>query len=430
MKIPRGPGARLLQLACFLLAAIAAVVYMLGQTQLTVPLLEDPGDYTLTAAMDDVDNLAPAGQVRIAGVQVGEVRSVDPDGELATVVLSVYEKYAPLHEGATIRVGARSMVEETYLEIADGRGQEIESGSALPTEAVRPSVQLRDVLASLDPETRDAMSGMLRSFGAATEETRDGLRSTLIGLGKLGREGHTALDALAAQSEDLTELARATTTLLTALDTGEGQIASMVANADTLTESTAGQRDAIEATMRQLPGLLASTRDATTELSRLSKSLAPVASDLERAAPLLTSALRELPATSADLRSMLPALSSVLDRAPATLERVPTLGADIRRLVPEAVATLRDVNPVLAYLEPYGPDIAAYFASFAAATQYTDEAGHHYARLMSLYNDQAPQTAADPGEIGVYNNPYPRPGQGGRPGPFTGEYPRVEQEPR
>lgn len=428
MNLLKGPTARLAQVVGFALAAGAVLLYLLSGTHITVPLLNDPGHYTVVADMDDVDNLAVAGQVRIAGVRVGEVRSIDHEGEHARVVLSLEEQYTPLHEGATIRLGARSLVEEGYLEIVDGEGEEIAAGTTLPAEAVRPSVQLNDVLRGLDSETRDAMSSMLRSMGTGTKGTRAGLRSTLKGLGHLGREGHTALDAIAAQSEDLTALAKDTATLLSALDTGEGQIATMVANAEAVTKSTSGQREAIENTMRQLPGVLASAGNASEELAKLSGSLAPVAAHLKSAAPFLSAALRELPETSKDLRGMLPELSQVLDRAPATLDRIPTLGSDLRRLIPAATATLQDVNPMLAYLKPYGPEIAAYFANFAASMQYTDEVGQRYIRLMPLYNDQSLQSAIDPGALGAYLNPIPAPGAGGKPGPFTGEYPRVERE--
>ncbi len=57
---------------------------------------------------------------------------------------------APLHAGSTVSVRNKTMIEETYLEITDGYGAEYDSGSRLPDAAVRPSVQLNDVLTSLD----------------------------------------------------------------------------------------------------------------------------------------------------------------------------------------------------------------------------------------------------------------------------------------
>ena len=422
--------ARLLTVLGFVAFGVGTVFYLLTKTGIDMPLVEDIGTYEVALEVSDVDNLEEAGHVRIAGVRVGEVQSREVIGDHARVVLSLYNEYAPLHKGATVRIGNKSLVEETYLDITDGNGAAIPSGTTLPRSAVQHSTQLHDILASLDPKTRTAMGSFLRSVGAGTKGTQRDIAQLFSGLGDLGRQGHTALDAVAAQSEDLRALARETTAVLTALDTGEGQLARMVGNADRLTAATAGQRHAIEATMRKLPGLLDSTRTASGQLTELSGSLGPVAADLRTAAPALTKAMRQLPAASRDLRGMMPALTRVLDRSSATLNRVPTFGRDLRGIFPKTREILRDVNPMLAYLRPYGSEFGAFVANFNAISGYADEAGVHYFRLFQLYNDSSLSSPTDFGYPGAYKNAIPEPGTGGTPGPFTGEYPRVERAPR
>lgn len=414
----------------FLVGCLSIFVYLLTGTSLTIPLIEEERDYTAVVKVKDTDNLVAAGQVRIAGVQVGEVREIILGGGRATVVMALDAEVAPLHEGATVRMGERSVVGETYLDVRDGTGPAIPSGTTLPGSAVEPSVQLRDVLASMDPETRQATREMIRSMGAGTVGTQQDVAATMAGLGHLGREGHTALDAIAAQSEDLRALARETTTLLRALDTGEGQLATMVDNAGRLTDATSGQRQAIENTMRQLPGVLDSANVAAGELTEMSGQLAPVAANLNEAAPSLDGALRQLPETTRDLRGLLPPLRGTLNRAPETLQRVPTFGADARGLVPTARTALQDVNPMLAYLKPYGPELAAFIVNFNASLRYTDEAGVHYIRLFPTVNDASVQSPVAAGGATVDKNPYPAAGSGAHPGPFTGSYPRVERAPR
>ena len=46
------------------------------------------------------------------------------------------------------------MIEETYLEIVDGDGSAYADGDTLPASAAKGSVQLNDVLTSLDARTR------------------------------------------------------------------------------------------------------------------------------------------------------------------------------------------------------------------------------------------------------------------------------------
>lgn len=429
MTILSGPTRRLLALVAFALACFVVVVYILTGTEYRVPIIQPEG-YTAVVTMRDVDNLVPASKVRMVGVEVGTVHSMQRVDDGIKVTFGVNEEVAPLHRGVNVRLGERSLIGEGYLDVTDGSGEALPKRTHLPDSAVQPSVQLHDVLRSLDPQARKDLGGLIRGVAKATGGTQQDLSATMEGLGHLGREGNTALDAIAAQSSDLRKLARDTTTLLRALDTGEGQIATMVENAETLTAATSGQRASIAETMRLLPGVLDSARTASGSINEVSGALGPVAANLRSASPFLNDSLRQLPSTTRDLRAMLPSLSSTLDRAPATLRRVPAFAADVRAAVPPAEAMLRDVNPMLAYIEPYGPELASYFANFNAALQYTDEDGVHYIRLTPVINEKSPQAPIQSDALGTYNNPIPDPGTGATPGPYQGKYPHVERAPK
>jgi phospholipid/cholesterol/gamma-HCH transport system substrate-binding protein len=428
-NILRGPSGRVLALLAFFGVCAVIMGVLFSGTGVRRPIV-DSGEYTATVEMKDVDNLVTAGQVQTAGVRVGQVRSVKtlPGGGVK-VELALNKDMAPLHEGATLRLGARSLVGESYLALTDGKGSALPTGTALPASSVEASVQLNDVLASLDTKTRSDLTGLLRSLGTGTLGSKDDVDKLMTGMGALGRQGHTALDAISAQSEDLEALARQTSTVLEALDTGQGQIADLVGNANTLTAATAGQRGSIEQTLRETPAVMDTTRRATDSLVSLSTALSPVATDLRAAAPDLTAALQQLPGTTNDLRGMLQPLSTVLQRTPATLQRLPAVNKDVRATIPTAQATLADVNPMLSYIKPYGPELAAYFANFNAVLNYKDESGASYLRLTPLVNTHSPQLPySTDGLLGNYTNPYPAPGKGAKPGPFTGKYPRVERQ--
>lgn len=430
-SILSGPKGRLLAVLVFF-AACAYVMWVLYSGTGAKRPFVDSGDYTMTAVMSDIDNLVPASRVEIAGVHVGEVRSVStkPDGEHVTFTLD--KDVVPLHHGATIRVGERSLVGESYLDVSDGKGSALGSGTTLPTSSVQPSVQLHDVLASLDPASRAQLQQLINSAGAATNGNQQSIAALADGLGKLGREGYTAADALAAQSGDLKALARQTSQLMSALDTGNGEIASLVQSANQVTAAVAGQAPAVRSTLRLAPQVLTRAQSASTSLDSLSTALAPVAKNLQAAAPNLTTALRQLPASTHDLRGLLAPLDASLGRAPATLQRVPTLSTDANSLMPTVETSLKDVNPMLGYIEPYGPDLASYFANFNAVLNYTDSAGANYLRLVPELNDYSVQLPVKVGGIGgilgTYTNPYPAPGAGGAPGPFKGSYPKVKRQ--
>ncbi|MBA0126852.1 MCE family protein [Haloechinothrix sp. YIM 98757] len=391
-----------------------------------IPLVSEEG-YRVSLDVPTVDNLVHASDVMADGVEIGSVVEIETEQDHARVTVELDDEYAPLHEGAAVTVRYKTLLQETFLQIDDGDGEAIPAGSALPEGSAEPAVDLNDVLVSLDQPTREALAGTLRSLGMATDGTAEQISATLRGLGHMGRQGETVLDALADQSTELRELSGNAATLLSALDTRQGQIAQLVGDAEKLTEVTANGNEHLEDVMRKLPGLLDTARGASDDLERLGEDLGPVAANLDAAAPDLTAALRQLPETSADLRGLLPHLDSVLKRAPETLERIPPVGEDVRSLLPHASTALADVNPMLAYLRPYGQDLAAWFATTADAADATRLGGHHVPFTV-VPNEQS--VAGIPGgtnDLSPRVNPYPGPGQAERPAPFEGSYPRVEE---
>lgn len=396
----------------------------------TLPLISQEG-YRVAASFPRVANLVQDSDVKMAGVDIGKVHDLDIDGDQVLATMDLDPEQAPLHQGATIQVRSKTLVEESYLEIVDGTGPAIPDGTVLPEGSGLGPTQLNDVLASLNPGTRQALAGTIRSLGGATRNTKEGVSGALAGLGALGREGNDAVAALAEQSKDLRELSGNAATLLAALDTRQGQIASLVHNADLLTEATASTSGEIESVLRELPPLLDSARSASGKITELSGSLAPVVADLNSAAPDLDRALRALPAAAADLRATLPALDASLGKAGATLDRVPPVAGDAAALVRTLDVAVADVNPILHYLRPYGPELASVFTNLGQSLAGHDVNGNAL-RVFPVFNEQTVRNMPLKTGIGPLrkSNAYPAPGSQVDPGSFEGNYPRVKKAPR
>ncbi|AIJ21307.1 virulence factor Mce family protein [Amycolatopsis methanolica 239] len=426
---PRRYG-RLLTIVGLSLAFVAGFLYFWTASGGTVPGFTQDG-YRVSFDSADTKNLQEQSEVTMAGVKIGQVVAEDLSAGGRRVVLSLTDA-APLHQGVTVRIGVKSVIGQSYVDVVDGQGPPLAEGAALPPSAVIPAVDVDEVISTFDPQTRAALSQSVQSLGAATKGTAESTSQLLSGLGDLGRNGYTALDAIAAQSADLTALTREAGQLLDTLDTGRGRIVSVVDDAHTLATATAGQRNAIESTMRQLPSLLTAANSATGKLGELSVALQPVTTDLRASAPDLNRALLQLPATTNDLRGLLPALNGTLDDAPATLHRVPAVGADVRGLLPTADTALRDLNPALSYLAPYGRDVGAMFASFGASMDLVTENGIRPIRLGTVFDSGTLRNYPVPLTLDPthWNNAYPAPGKAGDPAPYTGTYPQVQREPR
>ncbi|MCF7550725.1 MlaD family protein [Pseudonocardia sp. WMMC193] len=433
MRIPVSvlPVARSVMVALFVAFCVLVLGYLWSNAGGTIPLLTKQG-YTVSLAMKDVDNLVPNSDVRQAGVRIGRVSAVSIEGGDAQVTLDIDPAYAPLHEGATVTIRNKTLIEETYADVADGSGAVYAEGATMPADAARPSVQLDDVLTSLDEPTREALGSTVRSLSSATEGSKDDISATMGGLGELGREGGTALSALAEQSQDLAAVTGNTTALLRALDTGQGRIADLVQDAGNLTGAVSENRADLEAVMRKLPGVLDTAKTASTSLTTLSESLAPVARNLDTAAPDLSAALQELPATSADLRGLVQPLDETLDRAPDTLTRVQPFSDATRQLIPTLQINLSDLNPTLGYLRPYGKDTALWFAGLSQTLGVSGDGNGSALRAFVVVNEKSVNQPLNT-QFGPLEkwNPYPEAGANSDPRrSFDGEYPRIQEEPQ
>lgn len=430
MNVIRRGRVQLVTVIAFVVACVVFVGYLWTQAGGSIPFVASPRHgYTVSADFGNVQNMVPYADVDVAGVAVGKVVSVTRAGGSVRLAMSLDPSVAPLHEGATVQVTEKSLVGQPVVNLVDGHGAVVPDGAVLPASAVRPSVSLHDVLTSLDPHTRAALGSTLRSLGASTDGTSASITQLATGLGQLGNSGHDALDAISAQSRDLTDLARQLPVVLDALNSGNADLARLVDSGNALAQATSGQQSAVADAVRLLPGTLTSVRTATGQLTTLAGSLSPIAADLNAAAPGLNNALTTLPDVTARLNALLPALNGVLGKAPATLDRVPAVAADANLLLPRLRDRLRDLNPMLSYLSPYGHDIGSFVANFSASFAHTSSNGNNVLDLFAVVNDQS--VRGNPlnlnGGVLVGSNPYPKPGQQSDLRPFTGNYPRLYQ---
>lgn len=386
-------------------------------------------NYRIAADIPRVGNLVYFSDVAVNGVLIGKVQQLTPEGDHARVVMDL-TGYAPVHEGAKVRVRAKTLVEESFLEIEDGTGPALPSGSTLPKDAGIGPTQLNDVLLALDGKTRGALADASKSLGAATVGTRQSFSDAISGLGAIGRGGHDALDALAAQSEDLRELSGNTATLLTALNTQRGQIAQLVTDANRLTTATADGKEDLAQFMRELPPTLRAVDAASDDIERIATALDPVAHNLHEAAPDLSDALDDLPDVSHKLRHLLPDLEEFLENAPDTLDKADRFADDMEHFTPKGKDFLAELNPMLGYIKGYKREVGSVLTNFAQTLAHGDPNGKWLQAMLLLGNDQAVKNYPVNTNVGPLDkyNPYPLPGQGYNPSGVGRNFEKLQRE--
>ncbi|HET9692462.1 MAG TPA: MlaD family protein [Acidimicrobiales bacterium] len=330
--------------------------------------------YKVDAAFPDVQNLVRDSDVEMAGVPIGKVLGLATQGGHDEVTMVLHHN-APLHQGAAVQIRAKTMLNETYVQITDGSGPALPSGARLPLAAVQNETTINDVLNTLDPTVRAKTAALIEELQAATAGQGGNIDQTLAALGDVGRNGDTVFDVLANQSADVQQLVKQTATLLGVLDEGQGQIAQLVTSAQQVNQTTANARASVAGTISSLPGLMQAIKGAAGSVQTLSTTLQPIAANLQQAAPTLDADLVELPGVTTQLRQINPPLQAVLQVAPATLTPVQTTATAIDQLNPSLAYTLSELNPMVAYLAPYRADLGSFASNFGATAAHQCGAG-------------------------------------------------------
>ncbi len=150
-----------------IVALLFVVGFYLGFTK-RVPFTSR--GYELHATFENATTLKPNSLVRIAGVNVGKVSSVEAKGNMAEATFNVEEDALPIHEDATIKLRPRLFLEGNFfLEVHPGSpsAPELDSGSTIPTTQTATAVQIDEILTALQSDTRANLKQALEGYGTA-----------------------------------------------------------------------------------------------------------------------------------------------------------------------------------------------------------------------------------------------------------------------
>src|SRR4051794_32765570 len=291
--------------------------------------------YHVTAYFKNANNLQPNSPVRIAGVEVGKVKSVtpaDPKTDMAKVDLEIADKGLPLHKDAQVKVRPRIFLEgNMFVDIQPGTPSSpvLDSGGSIPASQTAAPVQFEQVLRVLQRDTRTDLQNLLQEFakglnGGGAEAFNRSIKfwkpayqySALANDATLGTEPH-----------DLSKLVRAQGQVFHSLSADEEALADLVTNLNTTFGAFASEDQNLRATIPALDNVLKVGNPALASLNSALPSLRQFARDalpatksslptIEQSIPFVTQARglvskAELRGLAADLRPTIPALAKL-----------------------------------------------------------------------------------------------------------------------
>jgi phospholipid/cholesterol/gamma-HCH transport system substrate-binding protein len=376
---PRTVVVRVSMIVALVAGAALVAVLVLGASRTS---------YQLNVVLENASQLVKGNRVSVGGVPVGSVKDIRlDDHNRAVVVLEITDpEIAPVHEGtrAVVRATSLSGVANRYVAIEPGpnNARPIPDGGAIPEDRTQSSVDLDEILNSLDYRTRQGLSTFVRSsseqYSGEEEEANKGLEALNPALSQVA-----ATTAEIDRDEDA--LSRAiieSAAVVSAVADRDPQLESGIQGAATTLSAVAGQRGSLDAVLANSPAVLrranttlvnlrATFGDVRPALREARPAAAPLAGVLRVAAPLA----RDARPTVADVRALVPDADAALRGLPAT-QRAATPAFT------SATKSLKDALPVVQGVRPYVPDtVAGLINGFGGTAGGYYDANGHYARI-------------------------------------------------
>jgi virulence factor Mce-like protein len=403
--------------------------------------------YKLSAELPNADSLVPGNEVRIGGIRVGQIKTVDPEtidnapcpndptrqctAQVAKVNMELNQDVNPLPENSTVVVRARSALGLKYLEIDRGNSSKgFQPGATVPITAAHPEpVEIDQVFNMFDDPTRVAIQTNLLEFGNALagrgvdfNEAIGQLKPLVQVLTPVMRnlaDPNTGLSnfvsSLSATAAEVAPVAQIQGQLFADLDTTFAAFArvSRPFIQESISRSPAAEDTAI-ATLPTIRPLLTNTAKLFSELRPGFHAIAPVQKDLGQSITEGVKALALAPAFNAQLDPTAQALLN-LSNDPLSRQGINTLTDFNNTLAPP----LRFITPAQSVCN-YGTLLFRNLASFLSST---DGIGSSQ-RFIVLQPPLGPNSEVGPSSAAangggqpsnfLHYNPYPNtaaPGQ-------------------
>jgi virulence factor Mce-like protein len=319
--------------------------------------------YRISAELPNAEVLVPGNDVRIGGVRVGFIESVEPEQDTKTgavhakVDLKLDKSVDPLPNDSTVIVRSKSALGLKYLEIDKGTSKHgYPEGSILPLSAAHPHpVEIDQVLNTFDTPTRHAIQQQLVAFGDALAGRGPDLNAALGELQPLVRRlepvarnlasRKTGLgpffDALADSAAEVAPVAETQAQMFVALDSTFGAFAAVA-------------RPFIQQTISETPPTLDTLTRTGPRITRflghsatLFADLRPGIKSLSENSPAIASAFE----TGADVLPGAPRLNAQLAPTVKTLEAFST-NPGVKGGVRRSTQFFGFLNPTVKFLAP------------------------------------------------------------------------------
>jgi phospholipid/cholesterol/gamma-HCH transport system substrate-binding protein len=392
--------------------------------------------FTIKAVFSSAQSLRTSSPVRIAGVNIGKVVDVEPlagaDADQATaqasgapaaatsasgptgqqaavVTMELDDEALPLHEDSTFKLRPRLFLEGNYfvdLHPGSPNAPVIDDGHTFPINQTSYSVQLDQVLTTLQGDVRSDLQIFLNQFGNAltkyhgAEGLQDLYRSSPAAFRYTSEVNESVLGK---EPGDLEGVIHGLDRVVNGLGRNEQTLQDLVTNFATFTGSFAAQDKALGEAIDVFPDVLRSAEPAYASLNSSFPQLRAFAREalpgvrstpatLDASIPFVNQVRAlvsrdELRGLVADLRPTIPELAKLSDRSVDFFGATRALSSCFNEVViPWSEDTVKPVDPANAYpFDPVGRvfEETAYGLEGIAGESRSGDADGQYVRVSA-----------------------------------------------
>ncbi len=279
--------------------------------------------YRLTAQVPNAEALVPGNEVRIGGVRVGVVESIEPvshdnGSQTANLNLKLDQSVDPLPVDSKVIIRSRSALGLKYVQITRGTSDEgFDEGAEMPLSAATPEpVEIDELFSTFDEPTRIAIQENMTEFGNALAGRGPSLNEAIGRFGPLLPRLERVMRVLSHPQRGLAAFFRASAQAAAEVAPVAEVQAQMFVDLDTtlaafaevarpyIQETISKSPETLQTTIDTLPRIrpfLVNSRGFFVVLQPGAKALAESADTIESALLAGIPALRESPTLNAQL---------------------------------------------------------------------------------------------------------------------------------
>jgi len=367
------------------------------------PVPFKPESYKISADFPEAITLQKEADIRIGGVTVGKVDSLElpEEGNATRAVMEIDPEFAPISSDAKAILRQKTLLGETYIEITTGTqvdpeaesdlqeagdetaqtsatdvnlaevsgddaAEPIEEGGQLADSQVVEQVQIDEIFNALDEETRQAFQLWMKNAGIAVDGRGLDLNDAFGNIGPFSEDASDVLGTLREQEQALRGVVRNTGAVFQALTARDQELAGAIVGSNRTFRALASRDESLAETFQIFPTFNSEARLTLERLEKFARNAGPLFRDLRPVARDISPTLRDLRRLAPNARRLFKNLDPLIDASVTGLPALRSLLDELRPVLVGLDPFLANFNPILRYLD-YGAPIAADFLSNPAA---------------------------------------------------------------